>query len=139
MKFGLSLAALTGLLSLATARIEGFAVPKTIKPGDQFDAVLIGHNYIQTVAEVAAAFGVQPGQGYKGVLGTQLGSVYLGPGMFPSSVLNICTIYLDLYLYRLISVCLYTMSRLTLTNGRKIKQNREFLFPPNCPFECAQG
>ncbi|BDD63679.1 hypothetical protein MPDQ_000597 [Monascus purpureus] len=72
-------AAVTGLLGLASARIEGFAVPKTIKPGESFDAVLMGYNYIQTVAEIAAAFGVQPGQGYPGAIGTSLGSVYLGP------------------------------------------------------------
>lgn len=77
-----SLTVLAGLVSLATARITAFAVPKTIKPGDQFDTILMGFNYIQTVDEIAAAFGVAPGDGWEGSLGTLINSVYLGPSKY---------------------------------------------------------
>lgn len=72
--------ALSTLLSLASARIIGIAVPKTIHPGDGFNAVIITENYIQSVSDVAIAFGVAPGAGYPGTLGTTLQSYYLGPG-----------------------------------------------------------
>lgn len=80
------LAAFGAFLGLAAARIEGFAVPKTIKPGDEFDAILMGYNYIQSVDEVAAAFGVAPGDGFPGTLGILIDSTYLGPGMFLVSI-----------------------------------------------------
>lgn len=80
MRFS-TLTALGACLSLAAARIEGFAVPKTIKPGNEFDAILMGFNYIQTVDEIAAAFGVAAGEGYPGSLGAVIESTYLGPGM----------------------------------------------------------
>ncbi|KAK2764587.1 hypothetical protein FQN54_009282 [Arachnomyces sp. PD_36] len=80
MRF-LTLAAASSLLGLAAARIEGFSVPATIKPGEEFDAILHGYNYIQTVDQVAAAFGVSPGAGYPDSLGVVISSVYLGPEM----------------------------------------------------------
>ncbi|KAI5309569.1 hypothetical protein KEM55_002948 [Ascosphaera atra] len=71
-------AAITALAGLASARIDAFAVPKTIKPGDEFTVSLEGHGYIQTQYEVAAAFGIT-GQEYQDSLQTVLDSVYLGP------------------------------------------------------------
>lgn len=91
MRFDFALIAFSGLLGLSAARIDGFSVPKTIKPGDQFDAILVGHNYIQRVDEIAAAFGVDPGEGHKGSLGSLINSVYLGPG---TSLLHIIIVVL---------------------------------------------
>ena len=71
---------LASLLSLSSARIIGIAVPATIRPGDGFNAIIETENYIQSVYDVAIAFGVAPGAGYPGTLGTVLGSYYLGPG-----------------------------------------------------------
>lgn len=72
--------ALSTLVSLASARIVGFAVPQTIRPGDGFNAIIEVENYIQSVYDVSIAFGVAKGAGYPKTLGTVLGSYYLGPG-----------------------------------------------------------
>lgn len=82
MHFKTILASCAGLLGFVSARIDEFAVPSTIKPGESFDVVLVGHDYIQRVDEIAAAFGVRPVDAYKGSLGTLLGSVYLGPSEY---------------------------------------------------------
>jgi hypothetical protein len=74
------LAAAAPLLSLASGRIVGISVPETIKPGDGFNAIIQVENYIQSVYDVAIAFGVAPGTGYPDSLGTILDSFYLGPG-----------------------------------------------------------
>lgn len=84
IKMQLSTFALASLLSLASARIVGFSVPKTIRPGEGFSAVIHTENYIQTVQDIAIAFGVTPGVGYPGSLGTTLESFYLGPSMSSS-------------------------------------------------------
>ncbi|KAK2596167.1 hypothetical protein QQS21_006444 [Conoideocrella luteorostrata] len=67
------------LLSVTQARITGIAVPDTIKPGDTIDAVIHSSNYIQTVYDVAIAFGYSSGNGYPQSLGVVAGSMYLGP------------------------------------------------------------
>lgn len=87
-KMHFSTLALSTLLSLASARIVGISVPKIIHPGDGFNAIIITENYIQSVSDVAIAFGVAPGAGFPGTLGTALQSYYLGPGMFSSSNLQ---------------------------------------------------
>jgi hypothetical protein len=74
------LIALTTLLTTAQARINGIAVPSTIKPGEEFEAIILSSNYIQRVYDVAIAFGYSPGDGYPDTLGTVLDSFYLGPG-----------------------------------------------------------
>ncbi|KAF7549999.1 hypothetical protein G7046_g8157 [Stylonectria norvegica] len=78
MRFTLAAAAAT-LLTLTQARITGIAVPATIKPGDSFDAIILSSNYIQSVYDVAIAFGYAPGDGYPQSLGSVAGSFYLGP------------------------------------------------------------
>jgi hypothetical protein len=80
MRFQTSLAAAASLLTLSTARIVGIAVPETIKPGDGFNAIIETENYIQSVYDVAIAFGAAPGDGNVDSLGTVMGSFYLGPG-----------------------------------------------------------
>lgn len=70
----------TTLLALAEARIIGIQVPKTIKPGEDFEAVIVSENYIQTVYDVAIAFGYYNGDGYPDTLGRPADSFYLGPG-----------------------------------------------------------
>jgi Nis1 family len=79
MRFQTILAAGASLLTLSSARIVGIAVPETIKPGDTFNAIIEVENYIQSVYDVAIAFGITPGSGYPGSLGTPITSGYLGP------------------------------------------------------------
>ncbi|KAL2682605.1 hypothetical protein Neosp_007057 [[Neocosmospora] mangrovei] len=78
MRFSIALAA-TSLLALTEARIVGISVPKTIKPGEDFEAIIISENYIQSVYDVAIAFGYSPGKGFPGSLGQVADSFYLGP------------------------------------------------------------
>ncbi|KAM4062188.1 hypothetical protein HRG_009035 [Hirsutella rhossiliensis] len=73
-------AAVSALASVAHARINGIAVPDTIRPGDSFHVVIRSSNYIQTVYDVAIAFGYAPGRGYPDTLGAVADSFYLGPG-----------------------------------------------------------
>ncbi|KAK0100332.1 hypothetical protein ONS95_008291 [Cadophora gregata] len=67
------------LLSTATARIIGLETPRTIAAGEPFTVSLLTENYIQSVYDVAAAFGISPGAGYPDTLGTVIGSNYIGP------------------------------------------------------------
>jgi hypothetical protein len=62
----------------AFGRIVGIAAPSTIAPGANFTITIITENYIQSVLDVSAAFGlssrIEPDS-----LGTYLTSIYLGP------------------------------------------------------------
>jgi hypothetical protein len=58
----LTLAALGSLIGVTLARIEAFAVPATVKPGEEFNLTLMNFDY-QLVNEVAAAFGVSYAEG----------------------------------------------------------------------------
>ncbi|KZZ95606.1 hypothetical protein AAP_01282 [Ascosphaera apis ARSEF 7405] len=80
MKFSIA-TALTVLAGVASARIDYFTVPSTIKPGDKFEVTLEGHNYIQSMYEIAAAFGITGSvySQYSDSLQIYLDSVYLGP------------------------------------------------------------
>ena len=71
---------LTTLLTAAQARINGIAVPATIRPGDEFEAIILSSNYIQSVYDVAIAWGYTPGESYHDSLGSVIDSFYLGPG-----------------------------------------------------------
>lgn len=75
-------ASATALLSLANARITGISVPETIKPGDTIDAIIVSSNYIQSVYDVAIAFGYFHGDGIPQSLGFVAGSMYLGPSTY---------------------------------------------------------
>lgn len=54
-------AAAAPILSLAQARIQGLGIPSTIKPGDSFNLVIQGSNYIQRVTDVSIAVGYNLG------------------------------------------------------------------------------
>ncbi|KAI5282619.1 hypothetical protein KEM54_002688 [Ascosphaera aggregata] len=81
MKFS-TVTALTVLAGVASARIDAFTVPKTIKAGEEFEVTLVSHGYIQSMYEIAAAFGLssfQSGSYASQSLQIYLDSVYLGP------------------------------------------------------------
>lgn len=83
-----STAALT-LLSLAataSARIIGINVPAQLVPGQTFDATILTENYIQSIKDVAIAFGIAPTMyAMDGTLGTAaLGQMALGDGKLKS-------------------------------------------------------
>ncbi|EFQ30194.1 hypothetical protein CGRA01v4_00422 [Colletotrichum graminicola] len=81
MQFRASLVAAAGLFALANARIIGIAFPEAVKAGDRVDAIIETEGYIQSVTDVAIAFGMAPKiSAYPGTLGQNvLGSFYLGP------------------------------------------------------------
>ncbi|KAI5457808.1 hypothetical protein BGZ63DRAFT_457174 [Mariannaea sp. PMI_226] len=79
MRLSVTAAITTLLATAAQARINGIAVPETIKPGDTFDVIIESSNYIQSVYDVAIAFGYMPGKGFQGTLGSVINSFYLGP------------------------------------------------------------
>ncbi|GJC87583.1 hypothetical protein ColLi_10421 [Colletotrichum liriopes] len=81
MQFRSSLAVAAGLFALANARIYGIAFPETVKAGDEVEAIIETENYIQSVQDIAIAFGIATeASAYPGTLGQNvLGSFYLGP------------------------------------------------------------
>ncbi|KAK1994595.1 hypothetical protein LX36DRAFT_197894 [Colletotrichum falcatum] len=84
----LAAAAASSLLALADARIIGIAAPQTVRAGDQVTAIIETEGYIQSVLDVAIAFGMAPeAAAYPGTLGQNvLGSFYLGPEKSNSDV-----------------------------------------------------
>ncbi|KAF1942881.1 hypothetical protein EJ02DRAFT_421843 [Clathrospora elynae] len=78
MRFSTVAAALT-TASLASARIVGIAAPATLTPNSTFTLTLLTENYVQSVADVAVAWGFSLAPGYPYSLGSFTGSSYLGP------------------------------------------------------------
>jgi hypothetical protein len=73
----------TALLSIpsTTARITGFYAPATVVPGETLPILIRAENYIQSVQDVAVAFGITPVEDYyPGTLGTFMGETSIGPG-----------------------------------------------------------
>jgi len=68
--------------------------PATIAPGEPFNVSLITQGYIQTVYDVAVAFGIAPGRGYPDSLGVAIASEYLGPAK--SNLINPITFTLNI-------------------------------------------
>ena len=71
------------LFALASARITGIAVPSTIAAGSSITVTIITEDYIQTVSDIAIAFGIAASPALpadESVGTTFLGSKYLGPG-----------------------------------------------------------
>jgi hypothetical protein len=82
MRFSPALSLLS--LPLASARIIGLAAPSTLTPNTTFSLTLLTENYIQSVADVAVAWGFQTPTannptGYPLTLGSFTNSSYLGP------------------------------------------------------------
>ncbi|KAL6704689.1 hypothetical protein ACN47E_007971 [Coniothyrium glycines] len=82
MRFSTLAATLTSV-SLASARIIGIAAPSTLAPNTTFPLTLLTENYIQTVADIAVAYGFQlPTDtyptGFPFTLGSFTASSYLG-------------------------------------------------------------
>jgi hypothetical protein len=70
--------------TLASARIIGLSAPSALTPNSTFTFTLLTENYIQSVADVAVAWGFQrvtPANptGYPYTLGSFTNSSYLGP------------------------------------------------------------
>ncbi|KAF2848563.1 hypothetical protein T440DRAFT_470166 [Plenodomus tracheiphilus IPT5] len=70
--------------TLTSARIIGISTPSTLSPNTSFPLTLITEGYIQTVADIAIAYGFQlPSEryplGFPGSLGGFAKSAYLGP------------------------------------------------------------
>ncbi|KAF2731917.1 hypothetical protein EJ04DRAFT_401703, partial [Polyplosphaeria fusca] len=65
--------------TLTTARLIGIAAPSTLAPGKPFTLTLLTENYIQTVADVAVAWGYSAPPGHIYSLGSPSASAYLGP------------------------------------------------------------
>jgi hypothetical protein len=71
--------ALTALISSSSAIITGVEAPSTVYAYNPFTITLTTADYIQSVYDVAVAFGVAPGAGFEGDLGTVVTSAFLGP------------------------------------------------------------
>lgn len=70
------------LLALAlptSAIISSVSAPETITAGTPFTLTLNTADYIQSVYDVSAAFGIATGKGAAGSLGNVFSSAYLGP------------------------------------------------------------
>ncbi|KAB2579717.1 hypothetical protein DBV05_g1582 [Lasiodiplodia theobromae] len=80
MRAATALAAALPILG-ASARLVGVKVPSTIAPGDTFTAIMINEIYIQSVYDVAVAFGLDIPPGHEGSIGQVIGSTYLGPAL----------------------------------------------------------
>ncbi|KAI4636304.1 hypothetical protein J4E83_001258 [Alternaria metachromatica] len=78
MRFSTLTTALTSL-SLASGRLIGIAAPSTLAPNSTFTLTLLSEGYIQSVADVAVAWGFSLAPGYPGTLGSFAQSAYLGP------------------------------------------------------------
>jgi hypothetical protein len=72
--------AVTLLAATTQARITGFYAPKTVAVDSDVKLLIRGEDYIQSIQDVAIAFGSQHGTNpTPDSLGTLLGSKYLGP------------------------------------------------------------
>lgn len=70
---------LATLLSTTTAIITGVTTPSPIYAYNPFTITLTTADYIQSVYDVAVAFGITPSPGLPGSLGTVITTAYLGP------------------------------------------------------------
>jgi hypothetical protein len=78
MRFATLATALTSA-TLASSRLIGIAAPSTLAPNSTFTLTLLSEGYIQSVADVAVAWGFSLAPGYPGTLGAFTDSAYLGP------------------------------------------------------------
>jgi hypothetical protein len=83
-KMRTSILATTFLSTLASARITGLSAPSTLAPNSTFSFTLLTTNYVQSVSDVAVAWGFQlptasNPTGFPYTLGSFANSSYLGP------------------------------------------------------------
>lgn len=71
--------ALTAFFGIASARIVGLAAPSIIAPNSEITVTLITENYIQSVADISAAFSLSTASTTNYLGAPYLGSFYLGP------------------------------------------------------------
>jgi hypothetical protein len=64
-------------LSLTSARLIGISAPSTLAPNSTFTLTLLSEGYIQTVADIAVAWGFNLLPGYPGSLGGYADSAYV--------------------------------------------------------------
>jgi hypothetical protein len=67
------------LISSTSAIITGVETTSTVYAYNPFTVTLTTADYIQSVYDVAVAFGVAPGAGFPGALGNVMSTAYLGP------------------------------------------------------------
>ena len=67
------------VISTSSAIITGVTAPSTVYAYNPFTVTLTTANYIQSVYDVAVAFGVAPGAGSPDSLGNIMSSAFLGP------------------------------------------------------------
>ncbi|PMD28710.1 hypothetical protein NA56DRAFT_21508 [Hyaloscypha hepaticicola] len=70
---------LSTLLSSSSAIITGVTTSSSVYAYNPFTVTLTTADYIQSVYDVAVAFGVAPGAGSPGSLGNVMSSAFLGP------------------------------------------------------------
>ncbi|KAF2719091.1 hypothetical protein K431DRAFT_287117 [Polychaeton citri CBS 116435] len=80
MRTSTILATTVSLLSAASARLSGFAIPETVVPGGQVTIYITTENYIQSVQDVAMSFGIAQTPSQK-TLGTLIGSKFIGKAL----------------------------------------------------------
>jgi hypothetical protein len=86
MRFLTLLTSAVSLIGLTTGRITGFSAPSSVVPGAPITIYLRAENYIQSVQDVAVAFGITPAESHHPrSLGTFMGETFLGPGMLAFS------------------------------------------------------
>jgi hypothetical protein len=87
--------ALSVLATTASARIYGIAAPKTVAVGSTVKVEILAEDYIQSIEDVAIAFGLEHGTTpVPQSLGTLLSSKYLGPDL--SNVLHNITAHVSI-------------------------------------------
>lgn len=79
MKFTAAAVSALALAFPASAIISSISAPATVTAGSTFILTLNTADYIQSVYDVSAAFGIAAGSGNAGSLGTVFASAYLGP------------------------------------------------------------
>jgi hypothetical protein len=79
MQFSATFLPLLALALPTSAIISGLTAPATITAGEPFILTLTTQDYIQSVYDVSAAFGIATGRGYPDSLGNVFASAYLGP------------------------------------------------------------
>lgn len=68
---------MAAMVAPITARIIGIEAPTNISPGTPFTVSIMTENYIQSVTDLAVAWGINPGKGFASSIGNILGTKLL--------------------------------------------------------------